>query len=114
MQHITEIPVLERERWDQAVKSIKGYDVFYFNEYVTAFMHEDESKGEPVLLYYENGSDRAINVVFKRDVAMDQKLAESLPNNTYFDLITPYGYGGFIGSITDYDALNALYSLLRR
>ena len=110
MQHITEIPVLERERWDQAVKSIKGYDVFYFNEYVTAFMHEDESKGEPVLLYYENGSDRAINVVFKRDVAMDQKLAESLPNNTYFDLITPYGYGGFIGSITDYDALNASYT----
>jgi len=31
-------------------------------------MKENESIGEPVLLYYVNGSDRAMNVLFKRDM----------------------------------------------
>ena len=35
MQHITEILVSDRERWNQIVRSIKGYDVFYLNEYVS-------------------------------------------------------------------------------
>ena len=109
MQYITEISVFEKDRWNHTVKSIKGYDAFYLNEYVTAFMHEDERNGEPILLYYKNGSDCAINVVFKRDVARDHKFSGMLQANTYFDLITPYGYGGFIGSIKEYDTLNKIY-----
>lgn len=107
---IVEIPVSEKKRWNQIVKSIKDYDVFYLNEYVNAFMREDESNGVPVLLYYENGGDRAVNVVFKRDVSTDHKFNDVLPKDTYFDLITPYGYGGFLGEIDDYQFLNAAYS----
>lgn len=110
MNCIVEIPVTEKERWNQIVKSIKGHDVFYLNEYVTAFMREDESNGVPVLLYYENKNDRAINVVFKRDVSKDHKFNDVLSMDTYFDLITPYGYGGFLGEIDDYNFLNAAYS----
>ena len=110
MDQIVEIPVSNKELWNNMVKSIKNYDVFYINEYVDAFMHENESNGVPVLLYYENGSDRAINVVFKRDVAKDRHFAGKLTQDTYFDLITPYGYGGFIGKINDYDSLNKAYS----
>ena len=65
MDHIVEIPVSNKEHWNETVKSIKNYDAFYLNEYVDAFMREDESNGMPVLLYYENGADRAINVVFQ-------------------------------------------------
>ena len=83
---------------------------FYLNEYVDAFMREDVSNGVPVLLYYVNGADKAINVVFKRDVSKDQHFVEKLETDTYFDLITPYGYGGFIGEINDYDSLNNAYS----
>ena len=92
------------------VKSLKNYDAFYLNEYVDAFMREDESNGMPVLLYYENGAERAINVVFKRDVAKDHHFIGRLMPDTYFDLITPYGYGGFIGEIKDYVALNDEYN----
>ena len=107
---IVEIPVSEKERWNQIVKSIKDHDVFYLNEYVTAFMHEDECNGVPVLLYYENKDDRAINVVFKRDISKDHKFNGAIPRDTYFDLITPYGYGGFLGEIDDYKSLNEVYS----
>lgn len=106
---IDEIQVSEKERWNNIVKSIKCYDVFYLNEYVDAFMREDESNGVPVLLYYVNGGDRAINVVFKRDVSKDRYFVGELETDTYFDLITPYGYGGFLGEISDYDTLNNMY-----
>lgn len=106
MSSITEIPVSDRERWNRIVKALKNYDVFYLNEYVDAFMHEDESNGVPVLLCYENGNDSAINVVFKRDVSKDHKFNGKLQSDTYFDLTTPYGYGGFMGNVSDYDALN--------
>lgn len=109
MDYIKEIPVSEKKCWNQIVKSIKDYDVFYLNEYVDAFMKEDESNGVPVLLYYENGNDRAVNVVFKRDVAKDHRFSDVIPQDTYFDLITPYGYGGFLGEIDDYETLNRAY-----
>ena len=70
---ITEINVYEQERWNNIVKSISNYDVFYLNEYVKAFMREEEKNGIPILLYYENNDERAINVVFKRDIATDGK-----------------------------------------
>lgn len=110
MSCIVEIRISEKQHWNDTVKSIKDYDVFYLNEYIDAFMREDESNGVPILLYYENGGDRAINVVFKRDVSRDHEFAGMLPKDTYFDLITPYGYGGFLGEIDDYDSLNEAYS----
>lgn len=110
MGRIVEIHVSDKERWNTTVKSIKGYDVFYLNEYVDAFMREDESNGVPVLLFYENGDDRAINVVFKRDISTDRFFNGKLTFDTYFDLITPYGYGGFLGEISDYASLNETYN----
>ncbi len=110
MSRITEIPAQELARWDETVRSFADYDVFYLNEYVVAFMQEHKENGVPVLLYYENGEDRAINVVFKRDIADDTKLAGKLEQGKYYDLISPYGYGGFFGTVSDYDALNRTYN----
>ncbi|MCR5797264.1 MAG: GNAT family N-acetyltransferase, partial [Eubacterium sp.] len=59
---------------------------------------------------YESGEDRAINVVFRRDVAKDDKLDGRVDGGRYFDLITPYGYGGFWGTISDWDKLNQTYT----
>lgn len=107
---ITEIGVNEKERWNKTVYSFADYDVFYLNDYVAAFMKENESNGEPILLYYENGLDRAINVVFKRDVALDEHMLGKISEGQLYDLITPYGYGGFLGTVKDYDLLNQNYN----
>ena len=74
MGEMIQIHVEEGERWNSCVRSFQNYDVFYLHEYVLAFMNENEKNGVPVLLYYENGADRAINVVFKRDVALDENI----------------------------------------
>ncbi len=109
MNYISEINVKEREKWNGIVTSFPNYDVFYLNEYVTAFMNENNDNGEPLLIYYQNGNDRAINVVFKRDISKSPNFKKKVEENKFFDIISPYGYGGFIGDITDYDTLNSAY-----
>lgn len=107
---IEEIKVTDADKWNKTVKSFNNYDVFYLNEYVMAFMNEEEKNGVPTLLLYENGKDRAINVVFKRDISKDEKISNKIESEQYFDLISPYGYGGFLGQIEDYQTLNSEYN----
>ena len=52
MGYIEEIQVSDRVRWNNTVKSIEDYDVFYLNEYVDAFMRKNESNCFHFLLYY--------------------------------------------------------------
>ena len=107
---IIEIGIDEKKQWNEIVRSFPRYDVFYLYEYVFAFMSENKSNGEPILLLYEKDSDRAINVVFKRDISLDEHLEGKVKEKQYYDLITPYGYGGFMGDIQDYDLLNQEYT----
>ena len=84
----------QREQWDSIVRSFKNYDVYWLSGYVKAFqIHGD---GEPLLIYYSGVNTRGINVVMKRDVSVDPKFQGNLEKGTYFDFITPYGYGGWI------------------
>lgn len=69
--------------WDEIVKSFPNYDVYYLSGYVKSFyIHGD---GEPQLLYYTSSTLRAIYVYMKRCI-----------NNIFYDIITPYGYGGVL------------------
>lgn len=110
MSKITEINIKDRLYWNDTVRSFPDYEVFYLNEYATAFMNEQKKNGEPMLLLYENGNDRAINVVFKRDVALEPKMANKVNIGEYYDLVSPYGYGGFWGVVEDYERLNQVYN----
>lgn len=91
---------LENDKlWDDIVRTISGYDVFYLSSYSRAFEHQ--GAGKPLLIEYINKNEKAINVVFRRDVALDSHFVNRLKEGQYFDLSTPYGYGGFIGNITN-------------
>lgn len=88
------VEVGQSEHWDKIVRSFSNYDVYYLSGYVKAFqLHGD---GEPLLFYYEGNGIRGINVVMKRDIAKDSHFVDKLPENTYFDFATPYGYGGWL------------------
>lgn len=84
----------QAEEWDKAVRSLNAYDVYYLSGYVKAFqIHGD---GDPVLFYYVDENLKGINVVMKRDVADDLFFWDKIERDTVFDLITPYGYGGWL------------------
>lgn len=110
MSTIKEYRITDSDNWDKIVKSFPNYDVFDLSGYANAFMKENKKNGEPILLAYEHDQDKAINVVFRRDVSYDEKLKGLVSPESYYDLITPYGYGGFIGSITDWNELNRCYN----
>ena len=107
---IREIAIENYQEWDEIVHSFPDYDVFYLSGYSKAFMQETPKNGNPILLLYEDDNDRAINVVLKRDIALDEKLIGRIEVGQYFDLITPYGYGGFWGKISDWNKLNETYT----
>ena len=110
MSLIREYCIKNANEWDSIVKSFPNYEVFYLSDYVKAFMNEDKKNGEPILILFENDEDRAINVLFRRDVACDEKLKGSVNENEFYDLITPYGYGGFIGNVSNWNELNKSYT----
>lgn len=110
MATIIEFSIKDQNAWDNLVRSFLDYDVFYLSGYSKAFMKEASKNGTPTLLFYEYSNDRAINVVLKRDVAKDEKFAGKIQEGQYYDLITPYGYGGFWGMISDWDKLNQTYT----
>lgn len=105
---ITEINVDETDKWNRIVRSFSTYDVFYLNEYVAAFEKFAAKNGEPVLLYYNGNSetDRAINVMFKRDIGRDPNLSDKIEVGEFYDLTSPYGYGGWWGQVSNYEKLN--------
>ena len=83
-----------RQLWDDTVKSFSDYDVYYLSGYVDGFRTHGD--GEPILIYAQDDSFRAMNVVMKRKIS-DDKLFYGCPEaEGYFDISTPYGYGGFL------------------
>ena len=94
----------QREEWDSVVKSFQQFDIYYLSGYVKAFeLHGD---GQPFLLYFNSETLRGINVVMKRDIAHDKNFKGRIEEGAFFDLATPYGYGGwyFEGDQTGKDA----------
>lgn len=84
----------QSEQWDEIVCSFDSYDVYWISGYVKAFkIHGD---GEPLLFYYNYEGTRGINVAMKRDIASDGRFSGILSEGQYYDLTTPYGYGGWI------------------
>lgn len=100
---------IENSNWNSYVRRLDNYDVFYLREYAIAFMNENKENGIPLLFVYENKDDYAINVVFMRSVRDVPFYGERLTDGEYYDFVSPYGYGGFIGHISDYIALNQEY-----
>lgn len=97
----------QKDQWDAVVRSFEEYDVYWLSGYVKAFMiHGD---GKPILISYDDGKTRGINVVMMRDIAEDSRFVGKLPPKRYYDVVTPYGYGGWIIEGDDTDPLFSEY-----
>lgn len=103
MNKIELIKLSENNRWDEIVTSFNNYSPFYLSAYCRAFKHNGD--GEPILLYYNYNNTRGINVIIRRDISDDKNFNSILEREKYYDLITPYGYGGFIIEGNDYKEL---------
>lgn len=84
----------QKEDWDRVVASFSNHDVYYSHGYVEGFMlHGD---GEPLLIYYESDSMKGMYVAMRRDLSMLPWTTGKIQSGRWYDLATPYGYGGWI------------------
>lgn len=94
MESFKIINVNEKEKWKNIIDLFDNADIYYSDGYVNALkIHGD---GEPILIYYKNEKFSAVNVAMKRKINDIKKLDRILDGEEYYDLSTPYGYGGFI------------------
>lgn len=97
----------QKEEWDAIVRTFADYDVYYLSGYVKAFqIHGD---GEPILIYFQKQHTRAINVVIKRDLFDYEFFSNAVSPATYYDITTPYGYGGVLVEGNDLRSLQEEY-----
>lgn len=97
----------ETEKWDEIVSSFTEHDIYYLSGYSKAF--EINGDGKATLIYFENDTTRAINVVMMRDLSKFSPFSGKLEENLLFDMATPYGYGGFLVEGKDIDSLKKEY-----
>lgn len=84
----------QAEKWDAIVRSFRDHDVYWLSGYVkTLQVHGD---GDPILFFYDDGRTRGISVSMLRDIANAVPFRDLLEEGCYFDIATPYGYGGWL------------------
>ena len=82
----------QADSWNKRVRSFSDWDVYYLCEYAVSLMlHGD---GTPLLICYEDASSKMCYAVMQKDLSNDARFHDKIKKNEYFDLETPYGYGG--------------------
>lgn len=102
----------QKDEWDNIVLSFKCHDVYYLHGYVDAFkLHGD---GAPILIYYETASLRGMYVAMKRDLSLLPWAKNIIHAGEWYDMTTPYGYGGWLleGDVTE-SQMNLFYEEYR-
>ncbi|WMJ83314.1 GNAT family N-acetyltransferase [Oscillospiraceae bacterium LTW-04] len=92
MEALQIISFTEKARWNGIVKSFSNYDVYYLHEYVSAFRYAGD--GNPYLIYYSGDRMRLCYTVLHCDIAKSYTFEGILEKGCYYDIATPYGYGG--------------------
>lgn len=90
----TVIPHNENERWDAEVKSLPERDIYYYSRYCRLYQMLGE--GDPYLFVYKEGEENKVIYPFlKRGINIGHE------GERYFDITTPFGYGGPLASVVD-------------
>ena len=84
--------VNQNEEWLKIITSFESYDTYYLLEYVKTFAQFENAV--PLLIYYKNNETEYAYIVEKQDISCFYAFNGTLKTDKYFDITTPYGYGG--------------------
>ncbi|GAW93296.1 lipid II:glycine glycyltransferase FemX [Calderihabitans maritimus] len=85
----------ERQNWEEAVARLKARDISYFPGYCRLF--QEHGEGQAMLFEYEEHGNFVLYPFFLRDISLEAAFRGKL-KESYFDTVTPYGYGGPLAS----------------
>mgnify|MGYP001165958713 CR=1 FL=1 len=85
----------EREKWDAEVRSMDRRDVYYDVHYCR--LYQMRGDGDPYLFVYrQDGTTNKVIYPF-----LKQEIKSGPLSGFYFDIITPFGYGGPLANTTN-------------
>ena len=86
IQNINIVPYTDATRWNAYLQRIPQYDVYYLPSYQHLSVINGE--GEPILFVYEEGED----------IILFPLVIRSIPETSYYDATSVYGYTGPLAS----------------
>lgn len=87
----------EKAKWDAEVNAMNTRDIYYDVEYCR--LYQTVGDGDPYLFVYrENAGEQKVIYPF-----LKRKVKNGRLSGRYYDITTPYGYGGPLASCTDVD-----------
>lgn len=99
----------EKDEWNNIIDSFEKRDIYFKYNYVDSFRINGD--GIPQMFFLECEYGKVANVYFKRDIAELDKFKNKIDKNKFFDIVTPYGYGGILYEGEDIDKLREIYKL---
>lgn len=102
--------IKQQKEWETIVDSFPEKDIYFTYDYMQPFQNNGD--GEPILFYLESHLGKVMYPFLYRDIAESPNLKEKIPEKTYFDISTVYGYGGPIVEMHPaYDSVDAYNAL---
>ena len=86
------IKIDQKNEWDSAISQFNNRDIYLDRAYFNSLAKYQGS--EINLLYYENADAKICEVVQINDIESCKHFKGLIEQNKYFDIETPYGYGG--------------------
>lgn len=84
------ITVSNKQEWHSLLLKAGGADIYYYPEYLELY----RDQGEPVLFAVETEENCLIYPFLKRSLMKLKIFADCSETEEFFDLTSPYGYGG--------------------
>ncbi|PAQ12881.1 hypothetical protein CD798_17390 [Bacillaceae bacterium SAOS 7] len=83
----------QKDEWLHFVTKCETYDVFYLPQYVQ--MYEERGEGNGYLFVYEKSEEEFVIYPF-----LKREIPDRVDSRIYYDITTPYGYGGPLYSLS--------------
>lgn len=78
--------------WNNIVKSFNNWDIYYLQEYAMSLSQHEN--GNPILIFYKDDNCKLCYVMMKNEISQMKVFEDVAECVGYYDLSTPYGYGG--------------------
>ncbi len=96
----------DKATWDSVIGKSTKKDIYYFQAYSS--LYKESENGEPHLFVYSNGKESNLCYPFmKRNLNSLPFLGHSTLAGDYYDIVSPYGYGGPLYDFADKQIISA-------
>lgn len=106
------LPIQNKKKWNDIVASFPDFDNYYLTEYASPFMYAD--KIESFLIHFKGAKMELCYVIDKSDIAENSNFERNLAKNIFFDISTPYGYGGPLVKNYNREDMECFFSALTK